>query len=119
RPSVRVGFSGNHLCFREGIAMHRNTLRFASIVCFVVLCTKVSNAQPATAPSVAPTEVAIEPAPTAPLPPNMKRIFDGKTLEGWAQEPINATNFGGGDITDPDALLQKLSSKADPLSALI
>jgi hypothetical protein len=27
------------------------------------------------------------PRPTTPLPPGMKRIFDGKTLKGWRQDP--------------------------------
>jgi hypothetical protein len=38
-------------------------------------------------PTTAPTEVATVPPPTAPLPPGMTRIFDGKSLDGWAMVP--------------------------------
>src|ERR1700689_5324950 len=27
------------------------------------------------------------PRPTAPLPPGLKRIFDGRTLKGWRADP--------------------------------
>jgi hypothetical protein len=30
------------------------------------------------------------PRPTTPLPPGMKRIFDGKTLKGWRQDPSDS-----------------------------
>src|SRR5687767_6718731 len=45
------------------------------------------------APTTAPTtqesiaNIASVPAPTAPLPPGMTRIFDGKTLAGWRRIP--------------------------------
>src|SRR5215213_6913471 len=55
-------------------------------------------------------------APNAPLPPGMTRIFNGSNLEGWIQEPVNATSFSGGDITDVEALAKKLSDKNDPVS---
>jgi len=58
-------------------------------------------------------------APSAGLPPGMSRIFNGKDLEGWVQEPVNATNFSGGDITNVEALAKKLSEKPDPVVAYV
>jgi hypothetical protein len=46
--------------------------------------TKATTA-PTTAESVA--HIGSVPPPDAPLPPNMTRIFDGKSLEGWKQFP--------------------------------
>ena len=57
--------------------------------------------------------------PTAPLPPGMKMLFDGKTLDGWVPIPQYATNISGGDITDAGALAKKLSEKSDPVSAYV
>src|SRR5436305_2475362 len=57
--------------------------------------------------------------PTAPLPPGMKTLFDGKTLDGWVPIPQYATNISGGDITDAAALAKKLLEKSDPLSAFV
>ncbi|HSV15142.1 MAG TPA: family 16 glycoside hydrolase, partial [Tepidisphaeraceae bacterium] len=57
--------------------------------------------------------------PQVPLPPRMTRIFDGKTLDGWIQEPINAITFGSGDITDYKGLAKKLTNKSDPVSAFV
>ena len=48
------------------------------------LSVQTASAQPA-APTTAPTDVALVPPPTTPLPPGMTRIFDGKTLDGWKQ----------------------------------
>lgn len=60
-----------------------------------------------------------EAPPTAPLPPGMKMLFDGKTLDGWVQIPQYATNISGGDITDLPSLVKKLSDKSDPVSAYV
>src|SRR3954464_2606525 len=60
-----------------------------------------------------------EAPPTAPLPPGMKMLFDGKTLDGWVQIPQYATNISGGDITDLASLVKKLSEKSDPVSAYV
>jgi hypothetical protein len=47
--------------------------------------TRVSNAEaPADAP---PSEPGLVPPSTAPLPPGMTPLFDGKTLGGWLQAP--------------------------------
>lgn len=64
-------------------------------------------------------EIASVPAPTTPLPAGMTSIFDGRTMDGWIQEPLNATTFGGGDIADADSLAKKLVAKADPVSAFL
>jgi hypothetical protein len=47
----------------------------------------------------------------------MTRIFDGKTLDGWIQEPLSVTSFSSGDITP--ALVVKITAKADPISAFL
>src|SRR5687768_15903790 len=73
----------------------------ASRVIAVVLVLVVSSAcafaaQPAPAPATPTTSpttqqsianIASVPAPSAPLPPGMTKIFDGKTLGGWRQIP--------------------------------
>ena len=48
----------------------------------------------------------------------MTPIFDGKTLNGWIQSPINY-GLGAGDISNPDSLAKKFSDKADPVSAYL
>jgi len=37
-----------------------------------------------------PTTQPSLPAPTAPLPPKLTKIFDGKSLEGWSQIPADS-----------------------------
>jgi hypothetical protein len=49
--------------------------------------TKATTA-PTTAESVA--NIGAVPPPDAPLPPNMTRIFDGKSLDGWKQFPADS-----------------------------
>ena len=56
-------------------------------------------------------------APSAPLPPGMTSIFDGKTLDGWVQEPPNAASLSVGEIMDLPAFLKRLGVKSDPVSA--
>jgi hypothetical protein len=48
----------------------------------------------------------------------MTPIFDGKTLDGWIQSPINY-NLAGSDISDLGAFAKKLVEKADPVSAFL
>lgn len=43
----------------------------------------------------------------------MAPIFDGKSLDGWAQAPPYPIKFSGDDIADPPALAKKLSEPAD------
>src|SRR5262249_20251186 len=45
-----------------------------------------------------PTELAIEPPPAVPLPPGMKPIFDGKTLDGWKSIPPDSWTARNGII---------------------
>jgi hypothetical protein len=47
------------------------------------------------------------------------RLFDGKTLDGWIQDPLAPTIISGGDITDFTAFVKKVSDKSDPVSALV
>jgi hypothetical protein len=61
------------------------------------LATSITFAQPK-APTTAPTEVAIDPPPSVPLPPGMTPIFDGRTLEGWKQIPENSWTAKNGII---------------------
>ena len=46
----------------------------------------------------------------------MSPIFDGKTLNGWIQSPINY-NLAGGDISNMGAFARKLADKSDAVSA--
>ena len=49
-----------------------------------------------------------------------KRIlFDGKTLDGWIQEPPYALALSPADIADMPSLVKKLTDKVDPLSAFV
>jgi Domain of Unknown Function (DUF1080) len=61
----------------------------------LILCTNLIYAA---APTTAPTEVATVPPPTEPLPAQMKRIFDGKTLEGWNAIPADSWTAKNGVI---------------------
>jgi hypothetical protein len=46
-------------------------------------------------------------------------LFDGKTLAGWIQIENSATSVSTGGITDASALVAKLSTSADPVSAYL
>ncbi len=48
----------------------------------------------------------------------MTPIFDGQTLNGWIQSPINFS-LNAGDISQPGSLAKKISDKADPVSAYL
>jgi len=48
----------------------------------------------------------------------MTPIFDGATLNGWIQSPINY-GLGSGDLSNPGSLAKKISDKADPVSAYL
>ncbi len=48
----------------------------------------------------------------------MTPIFDGKTLDGWIQSPINY-NLAGGDISNLGEFAKKLTDKSDSVSAFL
>jgi hypothetical protein len=52
-------------------------------------------AAPASPPDSAAASIA---APKAPLPPGMKPLFDGKTLDGWNQVPPNSWTVKDGVV---------------------
>jgi hypothetical protein len=72
--------------------MTRTSPIVVAAVMLILAGANLTAAQPS-APSTSPTtresiaNIASVPAPTAPLPPGMTRIFDGKTLDGWRQIP--------------------------------
>ncbi len=45
-------------------------------------------------------------------------IFDGKSLDGWIQSPVNY-NLSASDLLNPASLAKELSEKADPVSAFL
>jgi hypothetical protein len=57
---------------------------------------------PTTTPSAAASsDASIDtslPAPDVPLPPGMTRLFDGKTLDGWVQDPADTWTVKDGII---------------------
>lgn len=70
--------------------------------------------------------ISAELLPHKPLPPavldkiaQMTPLFNGKTLDGWIQEPLSAISFDRREITDFAALAKRLESKADPVSAYL
>ena len=50
---------------------------------------------------------------------NVISLFDGKTLDGWIQEPAAPTTLSGSDITDYAALAKKLQDTSNPLSVML
>ncbi len=48
----------------------------------------------------------------------MTPVFDGKTLDGWIQSPINY-NLSGSDLLNAASLAKELSEKADPVSTFL
>jgi len=50
---------------------------------------------------------------------NFVSLFDGKTLDGWVQDPANFTMFSRGDFIDLQSLAQKLVNKSDSISTLL
>jgi 3-keto-disaccharide hydrolase len=67
----------------------------------------------------APTKTS-EPLPQAAIDKiaAMTPIFDGKTLNGWIQSPINY-NLAAADISNIDAFAKKISDKSDTVSAFL
>jgi 3-keto-disaccharide hydrolase len=78
----------------------------------LLLCTNLTLAQPVSSTS----ESSDAPVP---VPPGMVSLFDGKTLDGWIQLPINSTTFSASDITDMVSFAKKLSEKSDAVSAFL
>jgi hypothetical protein len=78
-------------------------------------------AQDATNPpaATAPTKTS-EPLSNATLDKiaTLTPIFDGKTLNGWIQSPINY-NLAGSDISNVNAFAKKLSEKSDAVSVFL
>ena len=54
----------------------------AFLLVLAFACIAHAQTNPTTQPST--------PAPAAPLPPGMTRIFDGKSLDGWTQFPADS-----------------------------
>ncbi len=52
-------------------------------------------------------------------PSNFVSLFDGKTLDGWIQDPTNFTMFSRGDFIDLPSLAQKLAGKSGPVSTFL
>lgn len=48
----------------------------------------------------------------------MTPLFDGKTLDGWIQSPINYS-LSSGDLSNPSSLAKKVADKADPISGFL
>ena len=61
-------------------------------------CTNPLIAADRPAPTTAPSEVATEPPPAEPLPANMTRIFDSKTLANWTAIPADSWTAKNGII---------------------
>ena len=72
--------------------MMRAWLTLVTTILFVTAGGGATRAQ-SSAPTTAPTtqesiaNIGSLPPPDAPLPPNMTKIFDGKSLDGWRQIP--------------------------------
>jgi hypothetical protein len=74
-------------------------------------------AQPAANTPVTPT-APLSPATLAKLSA-MTPLYDGKTLDGWIQNPPFATTLSGDDIVDLALLAKKLTAKSDAVSAFL
>jgi hypothetical protein len=49
----------------------------------------------------------------------MTPIFDGKTLNGWIQEPVAPVTLAREDVLDQAGFIRLLNEKSDPVSALL
>lgn len=49
----------------------------------------------------------------------MTPIFDGKTLNGWIQEPVAPTTLVREDVLDQAGFIRLLNERADPVSAFL
>jgi len=102
-------------------------MRYAFLVALVVAsfafpAPLLAQTAPATTQAKQPQLPPAEPsaaAPSAPLPPGMTPLFDGKSLDGWVQEPPNAASLSVGEITDLPAFLKRVHAKSDPVSAYL
>jgi hypothetical protein len=70
-------------------------LTSALVALALLLSAQPASAQPA-APTTAPTDVGLVQPSSVPLPSEMTRIFDGKTLDGWQQIPANSWTVKNG-----------------------
>jgi hypothetical protein len=98
--------------------VNRYTL-FAIAVSILLFAPNSTTAQIGPPAGIPTTNAAPIPAPTAPLPPGLTRIFDGKSLAGWVQAPPYSTTFSGGDINDVAGFWVKISNKSDPVAAFV
>src|SRR4051794_33638392 len=66
---------------------------------------RAQSTQPSTSasPTTAPSDADFTPPPDAPLPANMTRIFDGKTLDGWVPLPPDSWMVRDGALTSVGA----------------
>jgi Domain of Unknown Function (DUF1080) len=97
----------------------KSALATASIIASGFLAFASCTFAQTTEPAVIPLVTINEPAPTVLMPAGMTPIFDGKTLDGWIQDPEYVTTLGGGDITNLPALAKYLTDKSDPVSTFI
>ena len=99
------------------------TLLLAAALAAVSLPTlAAAQTAPATTQPKQPQLPPAEPsdaAPSEPLPPGVTRIFDGRTLDGWVQEPPYAASLSVGEISDLPAFLKRVHAKSDPVSAYL
>jgi hypothetical protein len=86
------------------------TIVLGGIVAFLTCVNSISLY------SAEPAATSIEsPAPRGKI----ISLFDGKTLDGWIQEPAAPTTLSGSDITDYAALAKKLQDTSNPLSVML
>ena len=72
---------------------------------------------PTAAPASVKTSELLSPAALDKIA-RMTPIFDGQTLNGWIQSPINY-NLAGGDIANVNLFAKKLAEKSDAVSAFL
>ncbi len=89
------------------------------LVLALTLSTPVLAQEATNAPAPTPTKTS-EPLSQAAMNKiaAMTPLFDGKSLSGWIQSPINY-NLAAGDISSVSAFAKKLSEKSDAVSAYL
>src|SRR5262249_31421712 len=76
---------------------------FRAVAIYVAFAIVFAGLVDARGQSTAPTTMGREPVPTVPLPAGMTRIFDGKTLDGWSQIPVDSWYVNNGAVSSKGA----------------
>src|SRR3954453_6839860 len=94
-------------------------MRMTLVALLVMVNTASAQTKPASAPKPTVLSAPSDAPPTAPQPPGLTPIFDGRPLDGWVQEPPNLATLSAGDVVDLPAFIKRIEAQSDPVSSFV